>query len=643
VLRTDTTGDPAFAALVARVREADLTAFEHQDLPFEKLVEELNPVRSLNWNPLAQVMLAFTGAETGEGGFALAGLEVSGALAAAGTGTWTQFDLSFTLAARRSADGAPAGLDGSLTYRTDLFTPADAEALSQRLTRLLEQLAADPARRLSSVELLTEPERRQVLAEWAGLPALLAGDRLPAGLAAALTGGGLRPVAATRALVLDSWLRPVPPGAAGELYLAGAVLPPGHRDGAALTARRFVACPSGRAGELMYRTSELVRWTPDGRLVLASPPRPETPVSETPVPGPAAPEPIAPGALQLGGRPDPAEEVLCALFAEVLKLDQVQAGDGFFELGGDSLLAVRLVSRIRSVLGADVPVRALFEAPSPAGIARVVGAPQDRIPLQVLLPLRRRGSRPPLFCVHPGFGLAWAYTSLLRHLDPEQPVYGIQARGIGDQTSWPEAFGELITDYLHEIRTVQPEGPYQLLGWSSGGLIAHALACALERSGHQVTLLAMLDAYPDDGGAPEREGFGDEVATLFEAGLASAASYGKFLTRMRDGLRGLYPPIADLGDPEFAAVMLAALNSLRLMHRPAQPFGGDLLLFTAQPDDDRTEPKDPSSWAGFILGQIDVREVPAIHADMLKPSAAAVIGAALESRLSGSGRPAAGR
>jgi thioesterase domain-containing protein/acyl carrier protein len=532
VLRADTSGNPPFADLVTRIRETDLAAFEHQDLPFERLVEQLNPARSLGWHPLAQVMLAMvpTGADVSNGDFSLAGLAVTGALELSGSETWTQFDLSFTLAERRAADGGPAGLDGSLTYRTDLFTDEDVTGLSHRLTRLLEQVAADPLRRLSAIELLTEAERRRLLAQ-------------------------------------------------------------------------------------THQTGRLASWAPDGRLVLKPQPLPTA-------------EPLVDAEPQ-----GPAEDVLCGLFAEVLGVGQVRADDGFFELGGDSLLAIRLVARIRAVLGAEVPVRSLFEWPTPAGMARVVGSPQDRIPLKVLLPLRRRGSRPPLFCIHPGFGLAWAYTSLLRHLDPEQPVYGIQAGGIGDQSAWPGSFDELVRDYSREIRAVQPDGPYHLLGWSSGGLIAHALACELEQAGQPVGLLAVLDAYPDDGDAPDREGFGDEVATLFQAGLAGDPAYDEFLIRIRERLRDLYPPITDLGHPEFAQVMLAALNSLRIMRRPAQPFGGDLLLFTAVPETGDA-PRQPMLWTPFIRGQVDVCPVPTHHGDLLKPAGLSVVGPALEAKLS---------
>src|SRR3979411_813882 len=102
----------------------------------------------------------------------------------------------------------------------------------------------------------------------------------------------------------------------------------------------------------------------------------------------------------------PQEEILCALFAEVLGLERVGIDDNFFALGGHSLLATRLISRIRSTLDVELAIRSLFEAPTvEALVQRLNGNQPERSPLEVLLPLRPSGSLPPLFCIHPGSGL----------------------------------------------------------------------------------------------------------------------------------------------------------------------------------------------------------------------------------------------
>ena len=139
VLRTDTSGHPSFRELIGRVRAGNLAAYSHQDVPFERLVEALNPARSLSRHPLFQVMLAFQNN-------AAVALELDGVEARfepVATAT-SKFDLSLSLAEARSADGAPAGLAGTLEYASDLFDRSSVEALAARLVRLLEAAVAAP-------------------------------------------------------------------------------------------------------------------------------------------------------------------------------------------------------------------------------------------------------------------------------------------------------------------------------------------------------------------------------------------------------------------------------------------------------------------------------------------------------------------
>ncbi|WP_204289607.1 non-ribosomal peptide synthetase, partial [Microbispora amethystogenes] len=161
VLRTDLGGDPSFTELLGRVRRTDLAAYTHQDVPFERLVEDLNPSRSLSRNPLFQVMLTLQNVPPGQ--WDLPGLDVS--LASPGA-PGARFDLSVDLAEHRDADGGPAGISGGLFYAADLFDHRTAEKLAERLIRVLEQVASDPSVRLSQVEVLEEVEREAVLHGW---------------------------------------------------------------------------------------------------------------------------------------------------------------------------------------------------------------------------------------------------------------------------------------------------------------------------------------------------------------------------------------------------------------------------------------------------------------------------------------------
>jgi amino acid adenylation domain-containing protein len=166
VVRTDLGGDPSFREVLRRVREATLGAYEHQELPFEKLVAELQPERSLGHAPLFQVLFALQNADASGG--ELPGLRTTSVEAEIGT---AMFDLSLMLAQHEG------GLGGSLTYATDLWERATIERMLGHLTRVLEQVSGDADPRLSDLDLLDDAERRQLLGAWSGTDAAYPADR----------------------------------------------------------------------------------------------------------------------------------------------------------------------------------------------------------------------------------------------------------------------------------------------------------------------------------------------------------------------------------------------------------------------------------------------------------------------------------
>ncbi len=174
VLRTDTSGDPSLRQLIARVRAGNLAAYGHQELPFERLVEVLNPARSLARHPLFQVMLAMQ--STAPAGLELAGLRTAAEPVALGS---AKFDLSLSLLEQRTAQGAPAGIAGVLEYATDLFERASMEAMAARLQRLVAAAVAAPDRALGSLDILSAAERRTILVEWNDTARAIAPATLP--------------------------------------------------------------------------------------------------------------------------------------------------------------------------------------------------------------------------------------------------------------------------------------------------------------------------------------------------------------------------------------------------------------------------------------------------------------------------------
>ena len=200
----------------------------------------------------------------------------------------------------------------------------------------------------------------------------------------------------------------------------------------------------------------------------------------------------------------PEETLLCQLVAVLLGVPQVGLANHFFHLGGDSLSAMRLATQIRIRLGRDLPVQEIFEYPVLGHLAARIGlVTHGPGAFELLLPIRRKAvTLPPLFCLHPGTGLCWGYTSCCTSLPPSNRSTESQARGsIGDRNI-ARTLDEVVDDSLGTIRRVRPHGPYHLLGWSFGGLVAHMVATQLQAAGESVERLILLDSYPPPPDCP---------------------------------------------------------------------------------------------------------------------------------------------
>ncbi|MFJ9155107.1 amino acid adenylation domain-containing protein, partial [Streptomyces sp. NPDC102270] len=178
VMRTDLSGDPTFDEVLERVREASLRAFEHQDVPFEKLVEELSPVRSMGQNPLFQVMLTVQNTASAALDLSGAGSLPSTLASSAGLGA-SKFDLEVSFGEVFDAQGKPAGIRGKLIAAADLFDAGTAERFAGWLLRVVETVVAEPQTRLSAVDVMGADERRQIVEEWNDTTVEVASSTLP--------------------------------------------------------------------------------------------------------------------------------------------------------------------------------------------------------------------------------------------------------------------------------------------------------------------------------------------------------------------------------------------------------------------------------------------------------------------------------
>ncbi|WP_372241582.1 amino acid adenylation domain-containing protein [Pseudomonas sp. SK] len=189
------------------------------------------------------------------------------------------------------------------------------------------------------------------------------------------------------------------------------------------------------------------------------------------------------------------EQGLAAIWQDVLEVQQVGVDDNFFELGGDSLRVLKMLSRVRAC--ADLPIELkLRDVIARPTIAELSGYAPDEAGRDPLLALNARiDTSPPLFCLHAGFGTVFDYDALARQLDGRCTVYGLQCRMLLDPAWMDDSLETMAIDYAQYIRQKQPEGPYQLAGWSLGGTLAVLVAKELESQGQRVALLALVDSF----------------------------------------------------------------------------------------------------------------------------------------------------
>jgi thioesterase domain-containing protein len=347
------------------------------------------------------------------------------------------------------------------------------------------------------------------------------------------------------------------------------------------------------------------------------------------------------GSAGVGQAPrTPQEGLLAELFAQVLGVSRVGVEDDFFEMGGHSLLATRLISRIRTVLGVESGLRALFEAPTPAELATRLQLDDPGDAFDVILPLRPQGRRSPLFCIHPGAGISWAYCGLMTHLGPDYPFYGVQARSLGRPEPRPTSIQQMAADYADQIRMIQPTGPYSLLGWSFGGIVAHAVATEIQQRGEQVAFLTVLDSYPAHERRPHKDLLAldkqDQLIAIIDGlGYDVESLEGEPVTfaKVIEVLRSRGSAFASLDESHLAAIIeIMAHNAYLAMDFTPGRFHGDLLLFTAtieQPEDKPT----PDAWRPFIGGTIETHAIVTSHDRMMLPGPLAQIGPILAAKL----------
>jgi acyl-CoA synthetase (AMP-forming)/AMP-acid ligase II/thioesterase domain-containing protein/acyl carrier protein len=191
----------------------------------------------------------------------------------------------------------------------------------------------------------------------------------------------------------------------------------------------------------------------------------------------------------------PIEAELAGIWSKVLGLERVDIHDDFFELGGHSLQAVNLFAQIERVFGKNLPPPTLFQASTLEQLANLLSQEDQSTLWSSLVAVQSGGSKSPFFCVHAHGGHILVFKDLAYYLGADQPFYGLQAQGLNGKDAPHSCIEDMAADYIQEVRTVQPEGPYFLGGYCFGGMVAFEMAQQLHAQGQKVALLVLLDAY----------------------------------------------------------------------------------------------------------------------------------------------------
>jgi acetoacetyl-CoA synthetase len=189
-------------------------------------------------------------------------------------------------------------------------------------------------------------------------------------------------------------------------------------------------------------------------------------------------------------------DMLTPIWERVLQRSAIDVDENFFNLGGDSSVALQLFNEIARSCGRELPPVMIYCAPTISALAAVLEEPAE-LRLPALVPLKEGSAEPPLFITHGLGGSVIDFFQVIKHMDTPHSILGMQAKGVDGLEEPFERIEDMADFYLEAVRRVQPRGPYLLAGYSLGGLVTLEMAQRLTAEGEKIALLAMLDSYPD--------------------------------------------------------------------------------------------------------------------------------------------------
>ncbi len=335
------------------------------------------------------------------------------------------------------------------------------------------------------------------------------------------------------------------------------------------------------------------------------------------------------------------EQKLASIWSSLLKNGKIGIHDNFFEIGGHSMIAVSLILNIEKELGIRLPLATLFERSTIHLLAEIIDDKSDTPDWRSLVPIRPNGSKKPIFLVH-GLGLnVLLYSALANNLDPDMPVYGLQARGLDGKEEPLKTIEEIARHYISEIMTVDPEGPYAVAGFSLGGRIAWEMAQQLTAMGRKVSFLGLFDT-------PANEIFKiNSLSGKNSSHIKYALEYiawniryffrdkeetkRSILLRRLNGLRKKLTGM-DIRVDKKTLISNGSSHELprymREVHKAnrkadnnyeLKPYSGKVFLFKAKHQTFFTPDPDHYGWDMLALGGVQIHEIPGEHSTIFAP------------------------
>jgi len=339
------------------------------------------------------------------------------------------------------------------------------------------------------------------------------------------------------------------------------------------------------------------------------------------------------------------EKKLLVIWQEVLRNKQIGVEDNFFQLGGSSLVALRLFSHIEREFQKNLPLTTLIQAPTIRQLAALLQSQGWRVSWRSIVPIQTQGSKTPLFCIHPVGGNVLCYNNLIPYLSPEQPVYGLQAQGLDGVEEAIDDIKIMARNYLREIQTIQPHGPYILAGYSFGGVVAYEIAQRLQQAGEEVAALIFFDVIHPQvyraGVPPIAQRVAIHGSNLAKLDTAQKLDYfknrvGKKATSIQEKLHNYFDRI--LGKQDLTSISIPVyLKKLETSHNQAirrySPnfYHGRVIQLQTIERPANVYPSLSLGWQEVVKNPVEiVRGIPGHHGTMLEPPQVDVLGEKLQ-------------